>query len=135
MTDEIIMDPASDHKSEVMTHLLNWLGIRAKFSLIDRHVSNGVECPSKEVLHLLRNLVYDERIIDRWSDNTVLLLIVFMLNDFVHSETGYSPMELTFGSLARVYAKISTENFNIENKHNVYLRHLEEDLKTLEGIK
>ena len=97
MSDELITDPGSDYTSEVMAHLNKWLGIRTLFSLVDRHESNGVECPSKLVLMLLRNLVYDERIVDRWSEPTVLPLITYTMNEFVSSESGFLSLDLTFG--------------------------------------
>ena len=41
----------------------------------------------------------DERVIDRWSDDTVLPLINFVMADFPTSETGgLTPFQLKYGS-------------------------------------
>ena len=133
MTDELITDPGSDYTSEVMAHLNKWLGIRTLFSLVDRHESNGVECPSKLVLLLLRNLVYDERIVDRWSDPTVLPLIAYMLNEFVSSESGVSPLDLTFGRQSSIYTQLPADANSLEHAHE-YVKLLDADLQTLRAI-
>ena len=133
MTDELITDPGSDYTSEIVLHLKHWLGIRTLFSLVDRHESNGVECPSKLVLHLLRNLVYDERIVDRWSDPTVLPLITYTMNEFVNSESGFSPMDMTFGRQSAIYSQLPTEANSMDHAHE-YVKLLDTDLRTLRSV-
>ena len=133
MTDELIMDPGSDYTSEMMAHLTKWLGLRQIFSLVDRHESNGVECPNKLVLTLLRALVYDERIIDRWSDPTVLPLIAYTINDFVSSEAGFTPFELTFGRQSSIYSKLP-DGANLEKHVHDFVRYLNDDLNLLRQI-
>ena len=48
-------------------------------SLVDRHESNGVEGPNKQLLRHLRTLVYDTRIISRWTDPTILCMVLFVI--------------------------------------------------------
>ena len=133
MTDELITDPGSDYTSEMMAHLTEWFGLRQTFSLVDRHESNGVECPSKLVLNLLRALVYDERIVNRWSEATVLPLIAFTINDFVSSEAGFSPFQLTFGRQSSVYNKLPA-GANPEQHVHEFVKLLNDDLTLLRQI-
>ena len=64
-----------------------------------KHESNGCEGSNKQFLRHLRTLVNDERVIDRWSDDTVLPLINFVMADFPTSETGgLTPFQLKYGS-------------------------------------
>jgi hypothetical protein len=116
-----------------MAHLTKWFGLRQIFSLVDRHESNGVECPSKLVLTLLRALVHDERIVDRWSDPNVLPLISFTINTFVSAETGYSPFELTFGRQSSIYNKLPHDSAPDKNVTQ-FVKLLNDDLILLRQI-
>ena len=129
-TDELMCDPASNFTAEVMQHLTNWLGVRQLFSLVDRHESNGVEGPNKLILRHLSALVADERIRNKWSDNTVLPIIGYILNDWISSETGASPFALTFGDQASIYGKLPV-TASPSNHMNDFIRSLEDNLATL----
>ena len=63
--DELWSDPGSDLMSEAVKQLNLYMGIKNVVSLIDRHESNGVEGPNKQLLRHLRTLVYDTRMIKR----------------------------------------------------------------------
>ena len=71
MFEELWSDPGSDLISEVVQKLCDWMGIRRVISLVDRHESNGVEGPNKQILRHLRTLVHDLRIPKKWSDPTI----------------------------------------------------------------
>lgn len=96
-------DPGSNLTSNTIRLLHQWFGIEHVFSLVDRHESNGVEGTNKQVLRHLRALVADERIKDKWSDDSVLPIIWYHLNSEVSSETGYRPLELHLGSRAAMF--------------------------------
>ena len=97
--DEVATDPGSAFMSKVMEQLCAWLPMRHKVSLVGRHESNGCEGSNKQFLRHLRTLVSDERIMHRWSDDTVLPLINFMMADYPTSETGgLTPFQLKYGS-------------------------------------
>ena len=86
--------------SEVVRQLNNWLKIAHKVSLVGRHQSNGCEGSGKQFLRHLRTLVLDERLYDRWSDDTVLPLINLHLASYPTEETGgYTSLELKYGKL------------------------------------
>ena len=97
--EEVATDPGSSFMSKVMEQLCAWLPMRHKVSLVGRHESNGCEGSNKQFLRHLRTLVSDERIMHRWSDDTVLPLINFMMADYPSSETGgLTPFQLKYGS-------------------------------------
>ena len=97
--DEVATDPGSAFMSKVMEQLCAWLPMRHKVSLVGRHESNGCEGSNKQFIRHLRTLVNDERVVDRWSDDTVLPLINFMMADYPTSETGgLTPFQLKYGS-------------------------------------
>lgn len=96
--ESIHSDPGSNITADVIKQLHIWFGVRHVFSLVDRHESNGVEGSNKQIARHLRALASDERIKDKWSDPTVLPIIMYILNSEINSETGYTPLELHFGS-------------------------------------
>ena len=99
--DEIASDPGSSFMSDVMLQMNAWLGIRHKVSLIlvGRHESNGCEASSREFLRHLKTLVLDERIVHKWSSDTVLPWVNFCMCSYPTSETGgFTPFQLKYGT-------------------------------------
>jgi len=88
MFDELWSDPGANFMSEVVSKLSEWMGVRRVISLVDRHESNGVEGTNKQIIRHLRTLVHILRIPKKWSDPTILSLVLFAINDAVNSETG-----------------------------------------------
>jgi hypothetical protein len=72
---------------------------------VDKH-ANGVERVNKEVVRHLRCLVWDRNIRDVFDDPTVIPSVQYILNSHISAETGFSPFELTFGSLDKVYGDL-----------------------------
>ena len=89
--EELWSDPGSDIMSEVVSQLNKWFGIRHVVSLVDRHESNGVKGSNKQILRHLKALTHESRMINKWSDPTVLPLVVFAINDSINSELVYVP--------------------------------------------
>ncbi len=56
----------------------------------------GVEPTNRKRLRYLKALIYDEKILSRWSHDTVFPIIKFLLNSHVLSETGMEPFPLRF---------------------------------------
>ena len=131
--DELWSDPGSDLMSEAVKQLNAYLGIRHVVSLVDRHESNGVEGPNKQLLRHLRTLVYDTRSINRWSDPTVLCMVFFVINDTVHSETGFRPLDLKFGSDDGPYLRLP-DGVLPEQITQKWLKDLTEDLRHLRAL-
>ena len=131
--DELWSDPGSDLMSDTVKQLNSYLGIRHVVSLVDRHESNGVEGPNKQLLRHLRTLVYDTRTISRWTDPTILCMVFFVINDTVHSETGYRPLDLKFGSDDGPYLRLP-EGVVPENITQKWLKDLTEDLRHLRAL-
>ena len=86
--DILFSDPGSDLTSRAIQILSEWMGYSHKFSLVDRHESNGVESTSRDVLDRLRAMCADHRFERRWAQPRVLKLVQFFLNQEVSLETG-----------------------------------------------
>ena len=82
--------------------------------IVDRHTSNGVEGPNKQILRPLKALVQDDRSESRWSDPIYLPLVFFVMNDEVNSETGYRPMDLMNGGEHGLYLWLFDTVLSIE---------------------
>ena len=105
--DALASDPSSVFMSDVIAQLNKWLGVEHKVSLVGRHESNGCEATSRKLLRHLKCLVADERLMDSWSDDTILPLVNFQLCSFPTSETGgITPFELKYGTKDAKYFKL-----------------------------
>jgi hypothetical protein len=132
--DQLVSDPGSAFMSDVVAKLNAWLGVHHKVSLIGRHESNGCESTGKEFIRHLRTLVSDERLINSWSDDTVLPIINFSLASHPSSETGgYTPFELKYGSADAKYFHLPDELEPGTRCHEV-LRLLNDNLATVRSI-
>ena len=131
--DAVISDPGSDLMSEVVQHLHQWLGIRHVFSLVDRHESNGVEGTNKLILRHLKAIIYDERVLDKWSDPSILSWVQYVLNSYTSTETGVIPIEATFGSVDRGYFQFDDKVGKGGDLHE-YVRKLDMNLTTIREI-
>ena len=104
---QLASDPGSAMMAEVVKQLNTWLGVSHKVSLVGRHESNGCEGSIKQFLRHLRTLVYDERLVNNWSSDTVLPLINFALCSYPSSETGgFTPFQLKYGTEDAAYFKL-----------------------------
>jgi len=134
MFDEIVSDPGSAFMSAVVKQFNTWVGIRHKVSLVGRHESNGCEGSGKQFLRHLQTLVSDERLIDRWSDDTVLPLINFELANRTTKETGgYTPFQLKYGTQDAEYFRLP-ENIEPGARSHEILVRLDQDLRNIRSI-
>jgi hypothetical protein len=102
--DEIHTDPGVDFKSKLVSMLEQYLGVLHIFSLVDRHESNGVERVIQEVLRHLKAIVFEERVLSKWSSPTILPVVEHIINNTPLSERGgYTAFQLTFGSQDQSY--------------------------------
>ena len=97
--DTLMTDPGSDFTSEVMAHLSRFLGYAHKFSLVDRHESNGCEQSHSQLLRHLRAICNDERLRHCWSSPKVFCFVSFIMNSHLNSETNSDSYSLRFGTL------------------------------------
>jgi uncharacterized ubiquitin-like protein YukD len=126
-------DPGSDLMAEVVAQLNSWLGVKHVVSLVDRPQSNGVEPTNKLILRHLRALVYDERLLHAWSDPAVLAWIALTLNSMEHSETGFTPYELTFGSKDALHFKLPGA-IDGAGHHHSFLKQLNANLARIREV-
>lgn len=126
--EHLVSDPGSEFMAEVVQQLNKWLGIQHVVSLVDRPQSSGVEHANKLILRHLRALVYDERLVHAWSDPAILSWIQLTLNSTNHSETNFTPYELTFGSKDALHFHLP-EPFDSPDSSSAYLQRLNADLQ------
>ena len=119
MYDELWSDPGSDLMAEVVQQLSEWMGIRRV---------NGVEGTNKQILRHLRTLVHDLRVPKKWSDPTILSLVLFAINDGVNSETGVRPLDAMFGSADGPYFRLP-DSVDPSSITSAWVRGLDEDLR------
>ena len=120
MIDAVVSDPNSAFTSEVVEQVLKWLGPKHIISLVDVHTSSGVE-PA---------LVYDERTLSRWSDDTVFPISKFLINSHISSETGMEPFRLRFGDRDQIFMQLP-ETSSLPDNACEFVRQLNEYLSTL----
>jgi hypothetical protein len=134
--DELLSDPGSDLTSKTVVLINKWFGIDKMLSLVNRPQSNGVEPTNKKILRHLRALVHDERVVNRWSDPTVLPIIEYFLNVPVHSETGVSPIEAKFGSADSKYFVLPSEDSPVvqEVTSVPLLKKMNEDIQSVREV-
>jgi hypothetical protein len=127
--DELASDPGSAFMSEVLKQLLLWLGVSHKVSLVGRHESNGCEGSGKQFLRHLRTLVLDERLVHKWSDDTVLPLINFSMASYPTSETGgFTPFQLKYGTQDANYFRLP-ESVTMSSEVAELIRRLDANLQ------
>ena len=134
LSDALISDPGSEFDNEVVAHLSKWFGIRHKFSLVDRHESNGVEGTNKLILRHLSLLVHDERIVSNWSSPSVLPLIQFFINSMKSSESGIVPLHAHFGSDDATYMRLPDHLPDDSARVHAYVRELDENLRLVRAV-
>jgi hypothetical protein len=132
--DELASDPWSSFMSEVVSQLNQWLGVRHKVSLVERHESNGCEGSGKQFIRHLRTLVSDERMIHKWSDDTILPLINFEMASFPTKETGgLTPFQLKYGTQDAKYFRLP-EQLEPGARCHELLKRLDENVKTVREV-
>ena len=88
----------------------------------------GVEDSNKQILRHLRTLVHDLRVPKKWSDPTILSLVLFAVNDGVNSETGVRPLDAMFGSDDSPYLRLP-DSVDPASITSAWVRGLDEDLR------
>jgi hypothetical protein len=135
--DSLITDPGTEFANDVVAHLTKYLGIAHKFSLVDRHESNGVERTNRTILEFLQALFADSRIDLR--DPTVLPLAQYHVNSQLNSESGCVPFHAHFGTADETYFKLppipdtdlSPKGKKENRRHDVHTADLPEFIKLL----
>jgi RNase H-like domain found in reverse transcriptase len=129
MFDVLCSDPGSAFMSEVIAQLNSWLGVRHKVSLVGRHQSNGCEGSVKQFVRHLKALVSDERLREKWSDDTVLPLINFEMCSYPTTETGgYTPFELKYGSRDARYFRLP-DSCDPQNRPSQLIQQLDRNIQ------
>ena len=97
-------DNGPEYTAEVTQELTRILGGTWHFTLTYRPQDNGiVERQNQEILRHVQVLMLYQDTWETWSSPWILSLVQLSLNTRVHGSTGYTPVELTFGTAARQY--------------------------------
>ena len=96
--DVLISDPGSNITAEVLQQLISWMGIKSRFSLVDRHESNFVEPANKEVLRFLAALVHTKRVVQEWGSPVNMALVAHIMNSQKNLDSDISPYHFEFGT-------------------------------------
>ena len=126
--DELHSDPGSDFTSQVVEHLNRWFGIHHVVALVDRHTSSGSEGTNNGVLRHAKAIIYDERLLNVWSEAECLSFVQYVLNDSVNAETGFKPFEMHHGTAAATYHMVP-DGLSPHDKAHEFVRLLDENLK------
>ncbi len=130
LIDEIRSDQGSDFVSQVVTHLLDWLGPRRLLTLPNNPQADGVEGTSKQLHRHLLALCMDEKCKHQWSSLSVLPIIQLIVNEHIHSETGVSPLHAQFGDVDTIYRQLPSGPPTDKTTH-AYVKLLSANLKSL----
>ena len=83
--------------AETIDGLTAWSGIETRLTRPYSHQENSiVERANKEVMRHLRNIIFDRRVLPKWS--RYLPLVQRIMNSSIHSTTGFSPAKLLFNN-------------------------------------
>lgn len=94
----IMSDRGSQYVNEVMDAYCDFWGIRHRMSLAYRPQSNGiVERTNQEVLRHLRGIVFDKRVLPKWSQ--YLPMVERIINSSYHSGIGTAPIRVLYGDI------------------------------------
>lgn len=132
LTDLLHSDPGSDFCSELLKHMTDWLGTTRSFSIVNRPQADGVEPVNREIIRHLRALTMETSIQREWSSDEVLPIVQLIINESVHSETGVSPLEATFGSHDTPYFTFGKGKSPTELQE--YVQVLDHNLKHLRSL-
>ena len=128
-------DPGADYTAKVVEELNKYLGYSHRFSLVDRHESNGVEPTNREIKRHVQALVFDLAMANRWSEPRILALITYEINRHRSSESGYSAFDLLYGSQSGEYFKnLGAESIEPVEKYSSYIRALDADITNLRKL-
>jgi hypothetical protein len=95
--DQITHDGGSSFVNDIIHELMKLAGSKSQISTAYSKEENPiVERANKEVMRHLRNIIFDESVLDIWSRSVPLVRRI--LNSSVHASTGYTPASMIFGN-------------------------------------
>ena len=118
---EILTDGGSQYDNNVISELCQLLGVENNQTLRYSKEQNAiVERANKEVLRHLRNMLYDRRIVNKWSDCLPLVQRIMMNESIEH--LGDSPAQMAFGNMINLDRGIVLNNIPAdEGQHQIAL--------------
>ena len=131
--DVLISDPGSNITAEVLQQLISWMGIKSRFSLVDRHESNFVEPANKEVLRFLAALVHTKRVVQEWGSPVNMALVAHIMNSQKSSESDISPYHFEFGTEDMRYFRLP-ETTGGTDRRSKFVEELDGKLRKLREV-
>ena len=96
-SNEITHDNGTSFINETVKELIKLVGSQSKITTAYSKEENPiVERANKEVMRHLRNIIFDENVINTWSSHTPLVRRI--MNSSVHAATGFTSASLMFGN-------------------------------------
>jgi transposase InsO family protein len=94
---EISHDNGSSFINQSVAELIKLVGSSSKIATAYSKEENPiVERANKEVMRHLRNIIFDENVITKWSIH--LPIVRRIMNSSIHSATGFTPSSIMFGN-------------------------------------
>jgi hypothetical protein len=120
--ENIRLDQGSEFTGTLIEMLHRWLGVEARYSLVNRSESSGAERSILEVRRHILALMHEDQEYEKWSSPEYLSIVQHIINDTVSTETGFKPFHLHYGSAAATYH--SLPEFLNESKECDALKYL-----------
>jgi hypothetical protein len=94
---QILTDNGTQYANSIMKEVERLFKYEHKFTHPYSHQENGiVERANKEILRHLNAIIFDTRIVEKWSD--YLPLVQRIMNSQIHESIGVSPASIVFGN-------------------------------------
>jgi hypothetical protein len=120
--ENIRLDQGSEFTGTLIDMLHRWLGVEARYSLVNRSESSGAERSILEVRRHILAIMHEDEEYEKWSSPEYLSIVQHIINDTVSAETGFKPFHLHYGSAAATYH--SLPEFLDESKECDALKYL-----------
>jgi hypothetical protein len=131
--EEITHDNGSSFVNEIIQELIKLMGSKSNIATAYSKEENPiVERANKEVMRHLRNIIFDENVLAKWSQS--IPLVRRIINSSVHSSTGFTPASLIYGNSIDIDKGFLLNNAKQPNPTIPYTEWIESMLQTQSTI-
>ena len=136
LVDTVHSDQGSDFMSKLQSQVLRKFGILRSHTITYSPWSSGAEPSVKKASYHIRTLCADKEWADRWSDDHIIGAAIMNCNEPVHTSTGISPYEATFGTENARYYDFGADQVDTTSKEAMvsYMKILNKDFKRMKQL-